>query len=82
MLFLVVMAGKNTCHVNCSVFGCKSIYFTLSDISFHNFPKENESKVMWTNKLGVSELVDRRRMWAINLRMGKETSKKKTQNLL
>lgn len=28
------------------------------------------------NKHGIKELVDRRRMWAINLRMGKDALKK------
>ncbi|KAL4104727.1 hypothetical protein QTP88_020009 [Uroleucon formosanum] len=32
---------------------------------------------MWTNKNGSTELIDRRRAWEIQLRMGKETLKKK-----
>lgn len=72
------MSDKKKSYVNCSVFGCKSLYSTSSTISFHYFPKENEPKVLWENKFGKKDLVNRRQMWAIKLRMGKETLKKRT----
>lgn len=70
------MAVSRTSRTYCGVFGCKTFYSTNSSISFHLLPKVNEPKVIWINKLGKEELVDRRQIWAINLKMGKETLKK------
>lgn len=64
-------------HNFCSVFGCSSKYSSYESISFHQFPKENEKPIIWKNKFGIEEKVNRRRIWAINLRMGKETLLKK-----
>jgi len=71
------MTQPKRSHNFCSVFGCNSRYSTCEGISFHQFPKENELKIRWLNKLGVEELVDKRRIWAINLRMDKKTLQKK-----
>lgn len=71
------MTQQKRSHNFCSVFGCNSRYSTCVGISFHQFPKENQTKIMWLNKLGVEELVDKRRIWAINLRMDKKTLQKK-----
>jgi len=62
--------AKSKSHVYCSVYGCKNFYSTESDISFHWFPEANKSKVTWPNKNGSIELVDRKRAWEIQLRMG------------
>lgn len=74
---LVYSPKKFKSHVYGSVFGCKTYYSTDNSISFHWFPESNKSKVQWTNNNGRTELVDKRRAWAIKLRMGKETQKKK-----
>jgi len=37
---------------------------------------------MWLNKLGVEKLVDKRRIWAINLRMDKKTLQKKRLKII
>jgi len=71
------MTQQMKSHNFCSVFGCNSRYSTCEGISFHQFPKDNEIKVMWLNKLGVEELVDKRRIWAKNLRMDKKLYKKR-----
>lgn len=68
---------KSKSNVFCSVFGCKTYYSTDNSISFHWFPEANKSKVQWTNNNGSIELIDKRRAWAIKLRMGKETLKKR-----
>lgn len=68
---------KSKSHVYCSVYGCKSFYSTESSIRFYWIPEADKIKVMWTNKNGSTELIDRRRAWEIQLRMGKETLKKK-----
>jgi len=61
--------------VYCSVYGCKNFYSKKSNINFHWFPKADKSKILWKNKNGSKELVDRRRAREIQLRMGKETEK-------
>lgn len=71
--------SKNTMY--CSVFGCKSFYLTDKSVSFQWFPKVKASKVLWTNKYVISELIDKQCAWAINLKMTKE-SLKKVKNLL
>lgn len=71
------MTQQKKSHNFCSVFGCNSRYSTCECISFHQFPKENEIPIMWLNKLEVEEPVDKRRIWAINLRMDKKTLQKK-----
>lgn len=70
------MAVSRNSRIYCGVYGCKTFYSTNENISFHLFPKENEPKVVWTNKMGKKELSDRRCVWAINLRMGKESLKR------
>lgn len=64
------MAVSRTSKTNCMVFGCKTFYSTSLNISFHILPKENESKVIWIIKLAKEELVGKRQLWAVNLRMG------------
>ncbi|KAF0716557.1 THAP-type domain-containing protein, partial [Aphis craccivora] len=73
----LTMTQQMKSHNFCSVFGCNSRYSTCEGISFHQFPKDNEIKIMWLNKLGVEELVDKRRIWAKNLRMDKKLYKKR-----
>jgi len=73
----LTMTQQKKSHNFCSVFGCNSRYSTCEGINFHQFPKDNEIKIMWLNKFGVEELVDKRRIWAINLRMDKKTLQKK-----
>jgi len=63
--------------VYCNVFGCKTFYTEDKTISFHWFPKENEGVVPWTNKNGIVENIDKRRACAINLKMDKQTLKKR-----
>lgn len=63
-------------HTFWSEFGCNSKYSSFEGISFHQFPRENE-KIVWKNKLGVEELVDRKRIWDTKIRMCKETLQKK-----
>lgn len=70
------MAVSKNSRVYGGVFGCKPFYSTNENISFHVFPKDNEPKVLWTNKMGIKELADRRRVWAMNLRMGKDALQK------
>lgn len=76
------MTQQKKSHNFWSVFGCNSRYSTCEGISFHQFPKENEIKIMWLNKLGVEKLVDKRRIWAINLRMDKKTLQKKRLKII
>jgi len=51
----------------------KHITLKIKPLVFNGFPKEKESNVAWTNKNVVKEYNDRRRAWAINLRMDKKT---------
>jgi len=64
-------------NVYCSVYNCNTYYCEDKSVSFHWFPKEKQCNVPWTNKNGIIEYIDRRRAWAINLRMDKKTLKKK-----
>lgn len=45
------------------------------EISFHSFPQEGKEKVYIHNKLNIRELVDRRAVWVMNLKLGKPVSK-------
>lgn len=71
------MASQKKSHNYCSVFGCKTKYSSSDYISFHSFPSTKEPKVLWRNKNGVEELNNRHKIWAMVLRMGKETLNKK-----
>ncbi|KAF0755806.1 THAP-type domain-containing protein [Aphis craccivora] len=42
----LTMTQQKKCHKFCFVFGCNSRYSTCEGISFHQFPKENEIKVI------------------------------------
>lgn len=73
----MTMNEKKKSNVYCSVYGCKTFYSSDNSVSFHWFPNEKEGNVPWTNKNGIIEHIDKRRAWAINLKMDKETLKKK-----
>lgn len=63
--------------IYCCVKNCKSSSNDKNkNICFHHFPKEKERKVAWLNRNEVVEFVDRRRAWAINLRINKRTLRK------
>ena len=68
-------------NVYCSVYNCNTYYCEDKSVSFHWFPKEKQCTVPWTNKNGIIEYIDRRRAWAINLRMDKKTLKKKIKSV-
>jgi len=40
-------------------------------------PNLNEPKILWQNSLGIEELVNRRRIWAVKLKLSKEALTKK-----
>lgn len=70
------MAVSRNSRIYCGVFGCNTFYSTNENISFHLLPNEYDPKVLWINKMGKEELDNRRCVWAMNLRFGKETLKK------
>ncbi|XP_003243795.1 uncharacterized protein LOC100568499 isoform X2 [Acyrthosiphon pisum] len=61
----------------CSVYGCNSFYLTNECISFHRLPDLNEPKISWKNSFGIEELVNRRRIWAVKLKLSEEALTKK-----
>ncbi|XP_050426264.1 uncharacterized protein LOC126836698 [Adelges cooleyi] len=71
------MANKKKSNKYCCVFGCNSYYSINTNLSFHQFPNLKEPKVLWKNKIGIEELINRRRMWAIILKLSKKALKKK-----
>jgi hypothetical protein len=71
------MAAKKKSNNYCSVFGCQSYYSFDENISFHRIPNVKDPKVLFKNKWGIEELVDRRRMWAVTLRFSKAALLKK-----
>lgn len=58
----------------CCVPGCKSWKKRSPEITFHKIPKEGQIKVRVENNLGLQELVDRRKVWIHNLKIGKDVS--------
>lgn len=58
----------------CCVPHCNSWAKKNPEISFHTFPKEGLSKVFVETKLGIKELVDRRKVWIKALKIGKIVS--------
>ncbi|XP_015374594.1 PREDICTED: uncharacterized protein LOC107169384 [Diuraphis noxia] len=70
--------SKRKSNTYCSVYGCKTFYSNEGNVSFHTFPKENQSKVKWLNKSGIEEMIDRRKAWVMRLRMD-TTNMAKTQ---
>lgn len=66
------MAVSRNSNIYC---GCSVVSHFILLIKILIF-KENEAKLLWVNKLGKEELINRRNMWAINLKMGKETLRK------
>lgn len=71
------MCTKKRSKNYCSVFGCKSYYLSDDSIGFHRLPKANKTKILWKNKYGIQELVDRHRIWTTTLRLSKEALRKK-----
>ncbi|XP_044753605.1 uncharacterized protein LOC123313013 [Coccinella septempunctata] len=57
--------------VFCCVYGCNSCA-KREMVSFHFFPKHNSFKIRITNKNGIVEKVDVRKIWEKNLRCGKK----------
>ncbi|XP_044744742.1 uncharacterized protein LOC123306688 [Coccinella septempunctata] len=70
------MSGFNNKYY-CSVSQCKSSSRRPSckGISFHNFPKKNERKVLVQTRLGSEKYMDRRQAWMYVLKIRKTLSK-------
>ncbi|XP_076680816.1 uncharacterized protein LOC143375506 [Andrena cerasifolii] len=58
----------------CCVFGCNSKACRNPELSFHHFPKAGKVQINHVNKLGQSEMIDRRKLWEKILKMGKEVT--------
>ncbi|KAF0715385.1 Ribonucleoside-diphosphate reductase [Aphis craccivora] len=65
------MAVRKKSNNHCSVYGCNTYYFSDKSISFHQLPNRNEPKILHKNNFGIEELVDRRRIWEIVLKLTK-----------
>ena len=57
-----------------SIFGCDSKASKNPELSFHRFPEAGKIKVKCVHKLASSEMIDRRILWEMILRMGKEVT--------
>lgn len=57
--------------ISCCVYGCESRSHKDHD-SFHSFPKYKTCKVEITNKNGIVEKVDLRKIWEKNLKCGRK----------
>ena len=60
--------------VFCSVFGCNSKASKNPELSFHRFPEAGKIEVKCVNKLALNEMIDRRILWEMILRMSKEVT--------
>jgi len=71
------MAVRKKSNNHCSVYGCNTYYFSNKSISFHQLPNRNEPKILHKNNFVTEELVDRRRIWEIVLKLSKKALSKK-----
>ena len=79
-LLLVMEAGvqfvpkASKSKIFCCVFGCNSKACRNPELSFHHFPKAGKVQINHVNKLGQSEMIDRRKFWERILKMGKKVT--------
>mgnify|MGYP005985088185 FL=1 len=60
-------------NVNCCVYKCNSVNKKNPELSFHKFPPLGQ-KVRHTSGIGEVTLTDRRKLWELNLKMGKSVT--------
>ncbi|XP_018577567.1 uncharacterized protein LOC108915900 [Anoplophora glabripennis] len=66
---------KKMSNYYCSVHGCSAWSKKNQELSFHLFPPAGRNKIHWTTKSGNRELIDVRKAWILNLKIGKSVSK-------